>query len=73
MTITEIDNFVHEHIQQEIEVDGLTAKGFNMNNTEIFETQLDMYMKGLAEGIVNGIYMMGGEVEDLEFRDSLDS
>ena len=44
-----------------------------MNNTEIFETQLDMYMKGLAEGIVNGIYMMGGEVEDLEFRDSLDS
>lgn len=69
-TVKEIEDFVHEHIQEEINMGTLMAKGFS-EKSENFEPEFNIYQHGLTEGIINGIVMMGGEIEDLPVYDEL--
>lgn len=68
-TVKEIKDFVHEHIQEEINMGTLMEKGFSSSGKN-FETEFDIYTLGLTEGIINGITMMGGKVKDLIVKKS---
>ena len=65
----EIDDFVHEHIQQKIDHGELPRVGFDIENEENFKREFDIYQTALFEGIVNGIYMCGGSVEGINTED----
>jgi len=62
----EIDKFVHDHIQSKIDHGELEMSGFDMENVEIFEKQLDIYQVALFEGICNGILWCGGTIEGVD-------
>ena len=62
-TIEEIENFVHDHIQQKIDNDELHLTGIGNDN---FEREFMIYRNALFEGIVNGISMCNNKVEGIE-------
>lgn len=62
----EIDNFVHEHIQQKIDNNELSLVGFDLTDINVFQKELEIYKLALFEGIVNGIVMGGGKIKDIE-------
>lgn len=62
----EIDNFVHEHIQQKIDNNELSLIGFDLTDINVFQKELEIYKLALFEGIVNGIVMGGGKIEGIE-------
>ena len=62
----EIDNFVHEHIQQKIDNNELSLVGFDLTDINEFQKELEIYKLALFEGIVNGIVMGGGKIKDIE-------
>lgn len=55
-----IQRFVNNHVQFKIEHNELAMVGINN------QTDLDLYMNALFEGIINGIVMAGGSVEGIE-------
>ena len=65
-TAKELEDFVHEHIQQKVDNNELHLVGFDMENFENFEREFEIYGNALFEGIVNGIVMCGGKVEGIE-------
>ena len=64
-TAKEIEDFVHEHIQQKINHNELHLVGFDMSNEENFKREFEIYENTLFEGIVNGIVMCGGTVDGI--------
>ena len=62
----EIDNFVHEHIQQKIDNNELSLVGFDLTDINVFQKELEIYKLALFEGVVNGIVMGGGKIEGIE-------
>lgn len=63
-TIEEIENFVHDHIQQKIDNNELHLTGIGNDN---FEREFMIYRNALFEGIVNGISMCNNnKVEGIE-------
>lgn len=62
-TIEEIENFVHDHIQQKINNNELHLTGIDNDN---FEREFMIYRNALFEGIVNGISMCNNKVEGIE-------
>lgn len=61
-----IEDFVHEHIQQKIDANELSMVGFDMENSENFKREFEIYQNALFEGIINGIVMCGGKVEGIK-------
>lgn len=63
----ELEQFVHDHIQQKIDHKELHLTGIKMDgDSETFEREFEIYQNALLEGIVNGIVMCDGEIEGLE-------
>lgn len=62
----ELEDFVHQHIQQKIDNNELHLVGLDMKNAENFKRELEIYENTLFEGIINGIVMCGGKVEGIE-------
>ena len=63
----ELEQFVHDHIQQKIDNNELHLIGINMTgDANTFKREFEIYQNALLEGIVNGIIMCGGEVEGIE-------
>jgi len=63
----ELEQFVHDHIQQKINNNELHLTGISMTgDTNIFKREFEIYQNALLEGIVNGIIMCDGEVEGIE-------
>ena len=64
----ELEKFVHDHIQQKIDKDELGLIGFDMSNVDTFKRELKIYETTLLEGICNGIFLCGGEIEGIETK-----
>ena len=65
--LTELEQFVHDHIQQKIDNNELHLTGISMSgDTATFEREFEIYQNALLEGIVNGIIMCDGDVEGIE-------
>lgn len=66
--IEELEQFVHDHIQQKIDHNELHLTGIKMDgkDPETFKRELEIYENALLEGIVNGIVMCDGEIEGIE-------
>ena len=65
--LTELEQFVHDHIQQKIDNNELHLTGISMTgDTDTFEREFEIYKNALLEGIVNGVIMCDGEVEGIE-------
>ena len=65
--IKELEQFVHEHIQQKIDSNELYLTGISMTgDAHTFEREFEIYQNTLLEGIVNGIIMCNGEVEGIK-------
>lgn len=65
--IKELEQFVHEHIQQKIDSNELYLTGISMTgDTHSFEREFEIYQNALLEGIINGIIMCDGEVEGIK-------
>ena len=63
----ELEQFVHDHIQQKIDHNELHLTGISMTGgTDTFEREFEIYQNALLEGIINGIVMCDGEVEGIE-------
>ena len=63
----ELEQFVHDHIQQKIDNNELHLTGISMtDDAKTFEREFEIYQNALLEGIVNGIIMCDGEVEGIE-------
>lgn len=62
----DIEKFVKDHIQSKIDHKELAMVGFNMNDTECFKREFEIYQNALFEGICNGILMCNGEIEGIE-------
>ena len=62
----DIEQFVHDHIQQKIDNNELHLVGFDFANPENFKREFEIYKTTLFEGIVNGIIMCGGEIEGID-------
>ena len=64
----ELEQFVHEHIQQKINHNELHLTGIKMggDDVETFKREVEIYENALFEGIVNGIVMCGGKIEGIE-------
>lgn len=56
----DIQRFVNDHVQSKIEHNELAMVGIDN------QSDLDLYMNALFEGIINGIVMAGGSVEGIE-------
>lgn len=56
----DIQQFVIDHVQSKIEHNELVMAGIDN------QSDLDLYMNALLEGIINGIVMAGGSVEGIE-------
>ena len=56
----DIQRFVIDHVQSKIEHNELAMAGIDN------QSDLDLYMNALFEGIINGIVMAGGSVEGIE-------
>ena len=65
----EIEQFVHEHVQQKINHHELHLTGVvfrNLDDFDNFKRELEIYENALFEGIINGIDMCGGKIEGIE-------
>ena len=63
----ELEQFVHDHIQQKIDNNELHLTGISMaGDVNTFKREFEIYQNALLEGIVNGIIMCDGEVEGIE-------
>ena len=63
----ELEQFVHDHIQQKIDNNELHLTGISMTgDTNAFKREFEIYQNALLEGIVNGIIMCDGEIEGIE-------
>lgn len=63
----ELEEFVHDHIQQKIDHDELHLTGIDFNcSPEVFEREFEIYQNALFEGIMNGILMCGCKIEGVE-------
>ena len=63
----ELEQFVHDHIQQKIDNNELYLTGITMTgDVNSFKREFEIYKNSLLEGIVNGIIMCDGEVEGIE-------
>ena len=58
----ELEQFVHDHIQQKIDNNELHLTG----DANTFKREFEIYQNALLEGIVNGIIMCDCEVEGIE-------
>ena len=65
-TAEELEQFVHDHIQQKINNHELALTGVDLEVYENFERDMYIYNNALLEGIINGIIMSGGKVEGIE-------
>jgi hypothetical protein len=65
-TIEEVEQFVHDHIQQKIDYKVLHLTGIDFSDEKNFEREFEIYRNALLEGIVNGISMCGGEVKGIK-------
>ena len=61
----DIDLFVKDHIQSKIVHNELGVDWFNMNDSELFKKEFEIYQNALFEGICNGIFMCGGNIEGI--------
>lgn len=67
ITVDEIKDFVHEHIQQKIDTGELHLTGISyQDGEETFEREFEIYENALFEGICNGILMCDGEIEGVD-------
>ena len=63
----ELEQFVHDHIQQKIDNNELHLTGISMTgDANTFKREFEIYQNALLEGIVNGIIMCDSEVEEIE-------
>ena len=63
----ELEQFVHDHIQQKIDNNELHLTGISMTgDVNTFKREFEIYQNALLEGIVNGIIMCNNEVEGIE-------
>ena len=62
----DIEEFVHEHIQQKIDNNELRLIGFDMEHEDNFKREFEIYQNALFEGIVNGIVMCGGRIQGID-------
>ena len=63
----ELEQFVHDHIQQKIDNNELHLTGISMTgDVNTFKREFEIYQNALLEGIVNGIIMRDNEVEGIE-------
>ena len=63
----ELEQFVHDHIQQKIDNNELYLTGISMTgDVNAFKREFEIYQNTLLEGIVNGIIMCDGEIEGNE-------
>ena len=63
----ELEQFVHDHIQQKIDNNELYLTGISMTgDVNAFKREFEIYQNALLEGIVNGIIMCDGEIEGIE-------
>lgn len=62
----QIEDFVHEHLQQKIDANEVPLMGLDMTNAENFEREWDIYSTALFEGICNGILMAGGIITEIQ-------
>ena len=63
----ELEQFVHDHIQQKIDNNELYLTGISMTgDANAFKREFEIYQNALLEGIVNGIIMCDGEIEGIE-------
>lgn len=62
----DIEQFVNEHIQSKINANELGLIGFDMDNTNNFKREFEIYRNALFEGICNGIIMCNGKIEGIE-------
>lgn len=62
----ELEQFVHDHIQQKIDNNELYLVGIDMNDFKNFKREIKIYENTLLEGIINGIVMCGCKVEGIE-------
>ena len=65
-TMEELEQFVHDHIQQKIDNHELALTGVDLEVYENFERDMYIYNNALLEGIINGIAMCDGKVEGIE-------
>lgn len=67
-TPEQLENFVHEHIQQKIDNNELhlSLSRFDMKHPKAFKRSFQIYENALFEGLVNGIVMCGGKVEGID-------
>ena len=58
----ELEQFVHDHIQQKIDNNELYLTGISMTgDANAFKREFEIYQNALLEGIVNGIIMCDSE------------
>ena len=63
----ELEQFVHDHIQQKIDNNELYLTGISMTgDAKAFKREFEIYQNALLEDIVNGIIMCDGEIEGIE-------
>jgi len=62
----ELEQFVHDHIQQKVDSAELGLTGVNLNDFNEFKRDMFIYENALLEGIINGIVMCNGKVEGIE-------
>ena len=60
----ELEEFVHDHIQQKIDHNELHLTGIDFNpSNEVIEREFEIYQNALLEGIMNGILMCDCKIE----------
>ena len=62
----ELEKFVKDHIQQKIDNSELHLMGFNMENADDFKREFEIYRTALLEGIINGIFLCGCEINGIK-------
>ena len=64
--VEELEQFVHDHIQQKVDSAELGLTGVNLEDFNEFKRDMFIYENALLEGIINGIVMCNGKVEGIE-------
>lgn len=64
--VEELEQFVHEHIQQKIDNHELALTGINLDDFDEFKRNMYIYENALLEGIINGIVMCEGKIDGIE-------